>query len=113
MDYFLIYIKLSLMESEDVSKMTKCLPPCFYTEYEVVDKKEWQLESDKPMYTLGISYATTKVTLKEEISIYPFSSFLAEFGGALGMFLGFSFFMAWNVIRWFFLQSFSTKSTSS
>ena len=49
---------------------------------------------------LGISFATTQVTIKTEIYIYPFSSFLAEFGGALGMFLGFSFFMLWDFIKW-------------
>ena len=31
--------------------------------------------------------------------MYPFSSFVAEAGGALGLFLGFSFLMLWNVLE--------------
>ena len=37
--------------------------------------------------------ATKTVTILTEDLVYPFPSFLAEFGGALGLFLGFSFMM--------------------
>ena len=40
-------------------------------------------------YMFGFS--TNVVTLKEETFLYPFTSFLGEFGGSLGLFLGFSF----------------------
>ena len=36
-----------------------------------------------------------KIDLKEEI-LFDFQSFVAEFGGALGLFLGFSFVMVWD-----------------
>ena len=36
-------------------------------------------------------YSSNSLTLKEETLLYPFESFLAELGGALGLFLGFSF----------------------
>ena len=52
------------------------------------------------MLKFALAYATTQVTLKEEVYMYPFRSFLAEFGGALGMFLGFSFLMVWDFIKW-------------
>jgi hypothetical protein len=44
----------------------------------------------------GLVYATTDVTYKREMLIYPFISFVAEFGGALGLFLGFSFYTIWE-----------------
>ena len=34
--------------------------------------------------------------VEEEVLVYPFQSFLAEFGGALGLFLGFSFMTIWD-----------------
>ena len=35
--------------------------------------------------------------MEEEDWVYPELSFIAEFGGALGMFLGFSFYMLWDL----------------
>ena len=53
---------------------------------------------------LGYAYtfASNSVILKEEAYLYPFISFLAEFGGSLGLFLGFSFLSLWDVIIDFF-----------
>ena len=46
----------------------------------------------------GIGYSTSNVEIHEEVPVYPFESFLAEVGGALGLFLGFSFVMIWDII---------------
>ena len=35
-------------------------------------------------------FSSNSVTVKEEIFLYPFESFVAEFGGCLGLFLGVS-----------------------
>ena len=53
-------------------------------------------------------FSTNSVTLKEETFLYPFRSFLAEAGGSLGLFLGFSFLTLWDifigVLKIFFLK---------
>ena len=36
--------------------------------------------------------------MKEEALMYPATSFVAEVGGALGLFLGFSFLGLWDII---------------
>ena len=46
-------------------------------------------ENNIGMFSFG--YSSTNVVVKEEDLIYPFQSYLAEVGGALGLFLGFSF----------------------
>ena len=38
------------------------------------------------------------VEKKTEQTIYPIQSFVSEFGGALGLFLGFSFMMIWDLL---------------
>ena len=38
------------------------------------------------------------MNVKEEALMYPPTSFVAEVGGALGLFLGFSFLGLWNII---------------
>ena len=48
---------------------------------------------------LGISFSTNMLTVMEEVYSYPFYSLLAEFGGALGLFLGFSFMTFWDLVE--------------
>ena len=50
-----------------------------------------------PGFMFGFS--SNSLTIKEEALLYPFDSFLAEFGGSLGLFLGFSFMTIWNGIK--------------
>ena len=38
-----------------------------------------------------IGFSSNRLTVKEEKYVYPLESFVAEFGGCLGLFLGFSF----------------------
>ena len=40
---------------------------------------------------VAFSYSNTEILIKEETWLYPELSFIAEVGGALGLFLGFSF----------------------
>ena len=42
-------------------------------------------------------YATSEMIVKEEAELYPINSFIAEVGGALGLFFGFSFVGLWNL----------------
>jgi len=48
-----------------------------------------------------ISFSTNVLTVLEEQYVYPMDSFIAEVGGALGLFLGFSFMMVWDLIQLF------------
>ena len=104
MTYVNMYDNLSRMDKHEVSKITGCQPPCIYMEYVSIDEKDWQFESPNTTLEFGIVFATTEVTVRKEIYIYPFSSFLAEFGGALGFFLGFSFFKFWDFIKWILVK---------
>ena len=36
---------------------------------------------------------------RKEVEVYPFQSFVSEFGGALGLFVGFSFMMIWDIFE--------------
>ena len=46
---------------------------------------------------LQFGFSSTTVTIKEEAEVYPFTSFMAEVGGALGLFLGLSFLSFWDM----------------
>ena len=82
---------------------TGCLPPCTYMKYTVLFKQQLSPEFGFQLqYSIGDITVVKEVTINSFITLqeplYPFSSFLAEFGGALGLFLGFSFAMFWDLI---------------
>ena len=43
--------------------------------------------------------ANSEITEEVEEYLYDGISFIAELGGALGLFLGFSFFMLWDFVE--------------
>ena len=45
------------------------------------------------------NFITTEVVTKKEVWAYPMLSFVAEFGGALGLFLGVSFLSLWDLLE--------------
>ena len=105
--HFNFWLELSgNMALGPVIKKTGCLKPCQHLQYlksMVTIKSNWiyQLISNnaQDMISLNNSFAhgftfgfsTTTEVLKEEIWSYPFVQYLAEVGGSLGLFLGFSF----------------------
>ena len=72
---------------------TGCQVPCRYREYKILNDLMKGLTEG---FGIGMMFPSTEITLEEEDYMYPFVSFVAEFGGALGMFLGFSFLMVWD-----------------
>ena len=44
----------------------------------------------------NIMLANMEITEESEHYMYDFESFVSEFGGSLGLFLGFSFFTLWD-----------------
>ena len=80
-------------------KITGCKAPCKYTEYKVVGPVAKKMTK---RFEFAISIVSTDVTVKTEELLYPITSFVSEYGGAFGLFLGFSFMMVWDVAFFFF-----------
>ena len=90
-------------------RTTGCELPCRYRQYRLAHTIPGFYSS----YGLGIAYSSTVLRVEEEdwvcnaallsctehsAQVYTWPSFLAEFGGALGMFLGFSFIQFWDLL---------------
>jgi hypothetical protein len=90
------YKSLLLAEQRQVLLETKCKLPCSYKEYQLLEQIRLPMES--PFKHVSVSFATTEIAVHEEKLLYPLISFLAELGGALGMFLGLSCMMVWDFI---------------
>ena len=91
-----IYRKLYHAESDEIEEITECKKPCTYNEFRFVYNSP---EITPSLPNCGFSVASRKTQIEEEVLLYPFTSFVAEFGGALGLFLGFSFMTIWQGVR--------------
>ena len=91
-----LYRKLADANADDIVDITGCKRPCQYKEYKFVESSPKVLPA--PLF-LGFWAATGKTQVEEEVLLYPFTSLVAEFGGSLGLFLGFSFMTIWQEIR--------------
>ena len=89
--------QLYLSESDAIEEMVGCKKPCNYNEFKFVYSSPEVSTSMKN--TVAFAAATRKTQVEEEVLRYPFDSFVAEFGGALGLFLGFSFMTIWQEIK--------------
>ena len=93
--YNKIYDQLLTVELEKITKLTNCTKPCHYNKYSfITDGETSALKSDKFLVSLWAVSHYTKVSTEQ--LIYPVTSLIAEFGGALGLFLGISFMSLWD-----------------
>ena len=80
---------------DDVYRVTGCQKPCRYRRYTFVgEKKATYFESKH--FVFGLLAFSKFTEVETEQLIYPVSSLVAEFGGTLGLFLGFSFMALWD-----------------
>ena len=52
------------------------------------------------MALLGYNMVSSEVEVHEEMYQYPLVSYVGEFGGSLGLFLGASFLSLWDLVDW-------------
>ena len=69
------------------------MPECFLTSY----------------FLWGWNYASTSIQREKEDWVYPAVSFVAELGGSLGLFVGFSFLTVWDCMDYMMTRSKSIK----
>ena len=96
------WTKLMSLTLEDVSRESGCEMPCSYISYA---KTQLEYQPDI-MGGVGIvlGFSSNKMIIKDEKRVYPLESFVAEVGGSLGLFLGFSFLGCYDFIVPFILK---------
>ena len=94
MEFETAYTELAPLDIEDVIRVTGCPQPCRYTRYTLPAEPKDISYFNASLVCLVLASAT--VTKSTEVLRYPLESLVAEFGGALGMFLGFSFMICWD-----------------
>ena len=100
-----LYKTLRHADVDKIVATTGCIQPCTYNEYKfaftnpkVLPKPDHEISSENE--TFVAFWAMSDKTFTEvEVLLYPFTSLIAEFGGALGLFFGFSFMTIWQEVR--------------
>ena len=102
--YEIQYEQLKAMEIEDIESMTECRRPCAYKRYDFIkDPVPVDLKTD--YLFVGLWSVSKKTFREEEVLLYPATSLVAEFGGTLGLFIGFSFMTLWDGLEFALLAS--------
>ena len=97
-----IYERLSAMMESVLVNYTGCSLPCTYVEYRLIKEPVKFKESNQRFVLIWLS---SKAVERSEQLLYPIESFISEFGGALGLFLGFSFMQIWDISEEFIKMS--------
>ena len=90
------YEEIDTWTQDSIVELTGCVPPCSFTKYELATEPN----NFKEGHELYLQLSSSKALMSTEEIIYSMESFVSEFEGALGLFLGFSFMMFWDVLAY-------------
>ena len=85
-------------ESSKIKELTGCIKPCQYKKYTFIGERTPSVFKSKYRF-FSLWAVSEKTQVETEKLIYPLSYLVAEFGGILGLFLGFSFISLWDNIH--------------
>ena len=97
-EYERIYDEIGVMDRRNLTNLAGCLLPCIFTVYSLAEEP-FNSVGFEPKVGLDVMFGQRIITVDKEVFIYPFNSFIAEIGGSLGLFLGFSFLMGLDMIH--------------
>ena len=104
------YSLLAMLELRDVIAKTECPLPCNYRAIKPIGKPQSFRERGffEEYASYGLTLVSTDIEVFTEENIYSFAELVSEMGGSLGLFVGFSFIMFWDVILYstHFLKTF-------
>ena len=87
------------VESSKIKELTGCVKPCRYKKYSFIGDRNPSTFFEPESFFVSLWAVSEKTQVKTEQLIYPLANLVAEFGGILGLFLGFSFISLWNNIH--------------
>ena len=92
------YFAMAQSVLQEIVEITSCPPPCSYTEYRF-ETQPVDFGENKATLELILWLSTPYVLLETEQYLYPFKSLVADVGGTLGLFLGFSIMSLWEYVE--------------
>ena len=102
---FHYYSQAALEEFKYFSRLTGCLAPCSY--FHAKKYGDPVLTPSKYTTFYFFTLASTRIKVFTEHRFPDFPSLVADIGGTLGLFLGFSFLMVWDsLFEWIVITNY-------
>ena len=105
-----LYDELASVEQRDVLNLINCQLPCKYREIMRVGTPMTQKYGDNGLVVFSLTLVTTDVKVETEALVYNFGTLVSNFGGTLGLFLGFSFLTIWDFVSYVCMVCNASKS---
>ena len=71
-------------------------------EYKIVEEPQNFFRADLNTTHIWLTMASPKITIEKEVESYSFTTFVADWGGLLGLFVGFNFLMIWDCFAYIY-----------
>ena len=97
-EYDKMYSNFQYWEEDKVISFTGCPRPCSFTQYGLAAPA---IEVNHDTMGLEMFLSRTKIEKRTEDLMLSKEAFVSQFGGALGLFIGFSFMSLWDVMQFF------------
>ena len=91
------YYHLAKGDRGRIEATTGCLLPCTYLEYKLVSAKTMKSPWTTPATVM--SFGNLATTVRREVYVYSILDLVSDFGGSLGLFVGFSFYSLWDAAK--------------
>ena len=88
------YLRQPYFDLKKIEKRTKCIRPCSYNVFSL-SSEVTQIKTSNSTRAF-LAFESNYIVSKKQVWVYPWTSLIAEFGGTLGLFVGFSFIMIWD-----------------
>ena len=63
-----------------------------------MEREPLMMETKRTISDMRVFFSGRALSIEKEVLAYPFITLLADFGGVLGLFIGFNFLMIWDII---------------
>ena len=92
-----LVLHTALLEGQSVDIVAYgCKKPCSYRHYKLVGDPITMVSPNPDANIIMLWAVTSNTNTEMEQYDYPWGSMVAELGGTLGLFIGFSFMMIWD-----------------
>ena len=91
------YEETSRKRKHDLMEMTGCKPNCVSYKYDIEKVEPWSTTANNEILLIAL-WPNNAVVHETEVLSYDALTFVSNFGGSLGLFLGFSFFMLYDLM---------------
>ena len=107
--YLEVFSEVVHFDAKSISNIAKCTPSCKRTEYSLKPVSSFPTELDYSR--IGFYFGKDRFGLKKQYYTYDFQNFLADFGGYLGLLLGYSLLGFYDTLTTIFKHATDKKRT--